>query len=268
MSDRRGERVERLYLPQLASGAVAQGATIALDEGQAHYLVRVLRLRKGDRLRAFDGVAREYAAVLADDRPRRVTLEIGVVAREEAPPAFRAVLAQGLAKQDKLDVVIQKAVELGVARVRPFVSRRAVLRLDAAETERRLDRWRKVAAEACRQCGRIRLAELDAPVSFETLLDSALADGPLLLAYEGRDAEPLTAFAASPGARTATLVVGPEGGFAPEEAQTARERGARLVSLGPRILRTETAGPAFLAIVQYLWGDLATGRPATGEEER
>jgi len=240
--------MERIYLAQAQAGA-----TVPLDAETAHYLTRVLRVPSGSEVLAFDGEGREFIGILEDWSGRKAGWRAVNMVREEPEPSCRIVLAQGLGKQDKMALVIQKATELGVWRIRPFSCRRAVVKLDRKSEETKTERWRKIAEEACRQSRRCRLPVIDEPCSLEELLETAT--GSVLLAYEGEGTVSL-ASVFHDTFQDLTLIVGPEGGFEPSEVDGARRRGARLVSLGPRILRTETAGPAFLAIAQYAAGDM------------
>lgn len=249
--------MERIFLP----GITADSGHLVLPKDKAHYLIRVHRLKTGDVLTVFDGCGKEFVARLTEvQRGRdRVVLAVERLLRTEPEAVPRITLCQGLAKQGKVETVIQKACELGVYAIRPFFGRYAVVQVKEDRALKRLSRWEKVAQEACRQSGRIRLPEIAEPCSFEALLrDDA---GLRLLAYEGSDVEALGDLLASPAPERLSLIVGPEGGFAPEEIVLARESGVRIVSMGPRILRTETAGVALLAVVQYTWGDLKGDRP-------
>lgn len=249
--------MERIFLP----GITADSGHLVLPKDKAHYLIRVHRLKTGDAVAVFDGCANEFVARLKDVQREkdRVVLAVERLLRTEPEAVPQITLCQGLAKQGKVETVIQKACELGVHAIRPFSSSYAVVQVKEGRTRKRLSRWEKVAQEACRQSGRIRLPEIAEPCSFEDLLkDDA---GLRLLAYEGSDVEPLGDLLVSTPPERVSLIVGPEGGFAPEEIVLARESGVRIVSMGPRVLRTETAGVALLAVVQYTWGDLKGDRP-------
>lgn len=170
----------------------------------------------------------------------------------------RVTLAQGLAKGDKLDLVVQKATELGVSRIAPLQLDRCVVQLDRAKGEARATRWRRIAEEASRQSGSAEVPRVDEPSSLREFLQAARARGErVALLYEEQDqdvrlGEWLRAQAGEPIA----LIVGPEGGISPAEVEAVREAGGAVLSLGPKILRTETVGIAALAIVLHLSGDL------------
>ncbi len=248
--------MERVYVPD-----AQEGETIGLPKDKAHYLTRVHRLKNRDPLLAFDGVACEYAAELVVDKGMPVRLAVGNCVRRESAPRLHLTLAQGLPKQGKLETIIQKATELGVCAIAPFASRFGLPRIPRSGAEVKLQRWRTIAEEACRQCGRIRLPQILAPQPFERLIEQA-AGQTVWLADEHKRGTVLTELCKDPAPPELTLIVGPEGGFHEGEVAQAQAAGAQLVSLGPRILRTETAGPALLAIVQTLWGDMgAFDRP-------
>jgi 16S rRNA (uracil1498-N3)-methyltransferase len=178
------------------------------------------------------------------------------VVERESP--LRVLLLQGLARGERMDLVVQKATELGVAAIRPVHTLHSGVKLDATQAERKLAHWRSVAVSACEQCQRNRVPELLAPLP----LDRALVEAPaglrlvLSLGSEGAPAPPLSRTLVRPEAWI-TVLVGPEGGLAEAEEALARHAGFTAVSLGPRVLRTETAGPAMLAALGALAGDLA-----------
>ncbi len=241
-------RPPRLHHPGPLRGA---GAELELPEAARRHL-RVLRLRPGAELRLFDGQGGEWRArLLAQGRAR--LLEHLPVERE-SPLAVE--LAQALARGERMDWALQKAVELGVAALAPVATARCGLRLEGERAARRLRHWRAVVAAACEQCGRNRLPPVAPPRPLAAWLAELGGPGPGELRL-----------ALSPGAGAALgelprptgpvrLLVGPEGGLAPEELAAARAAGFRPLALGPRVLRTETAGPAALAALQALWGDL------------
>lgn len=227
-----------------------EGGRVRLAPEEWHYLRHVLRLPAGALLSVFDGEGGEHEAALP---PGGEELALGP-RREIAPPAAVVWLAFAPPKGDRADLLVEKAVELGVARLAPFASSRSVVRLDRERGASRAARWRRIAAEAARQCGRAEVPAVDEPVAFA----EALALGPpgvrRVLFYEG-GGEPLAALL-DPAAPAHLALVGPEGGFTTGEVGAALAAGARLGSLGPRILRAETAGIAAVALLQHRLGDL------------
>ncbi|MCZ8129798.1 MAG: 16S rRNA (uracil(1498)-N(3))-methyltransferase [Steroidobacteraceae bacterium] len=247
-------RLTRVHVPL----PLADGATLALPERAATHLVRVLRLRAGDRLAVFDGAGREHDATLAQVRGDRVDVVLGAPRAAAAESPLAITLVQGISRGERMDYAIQKATELGVRRIVPVFAERSVVRLDASQAERKLEHWRGVATSACEQCGRARLPELLPPRRYLEYLAEARPPAEashvrLVLAPEGTHAardlpERLDA---------AELLVGPEGGLTTEEESLALARGFVGLRLGPRILRTETAAAAAIAVLQALRGDLA-----------
>ena len=247
-------RLTRVHVPL----PLAAGATLALPERAATHLVRVLRLRAGDRLAVFDGAGREHDATLAQVRGERVDVLLGAARTAAAESPLAITLVQGISRGERMDYAIQKATELGVRRIVPVFAERSVVRLDAAQAERKLEHWRGVATSACEQCGRATLPEVLPPRRYLEFLAEARAPADarhvrLVLAPEGTHGahdlpDPLSA---------AELLVGPEGGLTADEENLALARGFVGLRLGPRILRTETAAAAAIAALQALRGDLA-----------
>ena len=225
---------------------------ITLTGEDAHHIARSLRMAVGDGITVCDMQSNEYdCRILSFDEDREVRAEIRSVKPAENEPPCRVLLFQALPKGDKLDTVIQKAVECGVCEIIPFESERCVARMKPEAEERKTERRRRIAAEAAKQCGRSLLPEVSPTVSFETALSRAAACDVGLFCYEGDGTRPLGAILreeaerlASPGC-TVAVVIGSEGGFSPREAGAAAEAGMRAVGLGKRILRAETA-PVFV----------------------
>ncbi len=224
---------------------------VNLTSTEYHYLVHVLRLKAGDQLEVFDGAGTRFPAQLISEQ--KLELGSGI---PETPISRKLILAQALIKGDKMELVIQKATELGVSSIAPFHSLRSVVRLDGKRAQERVVRWRKIAQEAARQCGRLDIPEVLDIFSFPSLLQWAQKENLLLcLLYEKEKEKPLPSIILS-SHKPILLGVGPEGGFDKSEIQIARENGAKTASLGHRVLRTETAGLAAVTIIRFLEGDL------------
>jgi 16S rRNA (uracil1498-N3)-methyltransferase len=222
---------------------------VRFAEDQAHQLRSVLRLRAGDQVRVFDGLlARDRVVELIDVVRGRIVGEL-----PQAPePRTRLVVYPALLQRDKFEPVLQKLTELGAAAVAPVITARGLVR-DAPD-ERRAVRWRAIVREAAEQCGRGVVPELRAAVRFADAI--GIAEGTRLVAYEReRHLSLRAALLERPTA--VSLFVGPEGGYTSEEADYARSAGAQLITLGPRVLRTETASPVLAALVLYELGDLS-----------
>lgn len=246
--------------PALTGSPLASGRRVELPAAAALHLTRVLRLREGATLSVFDGQGGEYAATLHLGNRGSATVEVGEHRAIERESRVRITLLQGLARGERMDWVIQKATELGVAAIIPVASQRSVVQLEAERGDRRLQHWRAVAAAACEQCGRNTLPRIEAPRNFGEAL-AAAADVPLRLLLEPDSGRALgEVLGERRGASAPTelaLLVGPEGGWDELEIALARQAECMTVSLGPRVLRTETAGLAALAAVQCLAGDFA-----------
>jgi 16S rRNA (uracil1498-N3)-methyltransferase len=232
---------------------LAVGRIVPLPDFAADHVLRVLRLSEGAPLTCFNGDGQDYLGILRH-QGRGAALAIGAVEAAVPESPLALTLAQSICRGEKMDLVLQKATELGVVRILPLVSERTEVRLDAERVARRLAHWRGVVLSACEQCGRAVVPELLAPAALDALAELAAGnERALLLDPEG---EPLNASAmnASPPRRI-IVTVGPEGGFAEREIVALRGAGFTRVRLGPRVLRTETAGLAALAALQMAWGD-------------
>jgi len=243
-------RIPRIYVPE----TLRPGREVELPVQAGEHLARVLRLDRGHPLRLFDGSGDEYEAELASLAKRSVTARVLESAEaEDRESPLRITLAQGIARGEKMDWILQKATELGVARIVPIVTDRTEVKLDAERAERRVAHWEAVVASACEQCGRSRLPEVGEPVKLADWAASLDESAGLRLALnpEG-DLTPRDL----PASAHATLAVGPEGGLSSHDLAALGAAGFRGLRLGPRILRTETAGLAALAAMQALIGDI------------
>jgi 16S rRNA (uracil1498-N3)-methyltransferase len=235
-----------------------QGDRVTFDRDESHHLARVLRLKAGDTVVAVDGTGHDYTVRLERVSTETTGTIVDSHARETESP-FAITLVQALPKGDKLEAIIRAVTELGVARVIPVTTARTVVQLDAARGAARLARWQRVGREAAKQCGRARLPEIETARPLSSVIGAPPEAGTLRLCLWEDDRTPLTdVFASVPAPPAgAIVVVGPEGGFTAEEIDAARGAGWRVGGFGPRILRTETAGPAIVAALQYEFGDLA-----------
>ncbi len=241
----------RLFVPL----PEAPPTEVTLSEDRRHYLVHVLRLAEGDALEVFDGTGRAFDARVTRLGPEEVRLSLGP-ARGAPPPRALGIL-QGLPKGDKMEWVLQKGTELGATAFHPVDTARSVVKLEPRRAGERTVRWQKIVEEAARQCRRNDVPRVHPP---RPLLEAARALEPgtlLLVLDEEESAVPLgEAFRAAGPATPVALVVGPEGGLSREEVAALVALGARGVTLGSRILRTETAALAALAVMQHLEGQL------------
>jgi 16S rRNA (uracil1498-N3)-methyltransferase len=240
--------IPRFYSPQ----PLTPGASLDLPDDAAHHAVRVLRMKEGDRVRLFDGRGGFWLARIDRLKPvPHVVLETFEEDTVESP--LRVRLIQGLPSGDKMDWVIQKCVELGVAAIQPAAARRSVIRLAGDKAERRARHWQGVALAACEQSGRDCVPEVTPLLDLPQCLALPVEPGELRLVLAPGTALRLREL--PPPTGPATLLIGPEGGLDEGEMQAAAAAGFTPVGLGPRVLRTETAGPAVLAALMALWGD-------------
>jgi 16S rRNA (uracil1498-N3)-methyltransferase len=248
----------RFYAPP---DAFVEGGVL-LSEEESRHLRDVLRLRAGDEARVFDGEGREFACVVAEAGGRKVGARLEVRGAVEPPSPespLELALAVALLKGEKFDLVVQKATELGAARVLPVETKRADVRLrDERDASKRVERWRRLALEAAKQSGRARVPAVAAPTGFNVLVESAPHTHEARVLFAEGGGAPLDALPAAAGERprAVTALVGPEGGWEPEEVERARARGWSIVTLGGRTLRAETAAITVCALLQHLYGDL------------
>ncbi len=229
------------------SESLAEEAVVTLPRDRSLQIAKVLRLRPGDEVVLFDGRGGEYPSRLIEVSPERTVVSIGPRSAGRADPLPAIHLAPALLKADKFDWVVQKATELGVAAITPVITERTVISLAADRAGRRRERWQRIAIEAAEQSGRTRVPEVADPIPFTTLLERT-PGAPTLQFWEGEREQGLTRVLSADGGPLLVLV-GPEGGFTLGEVQTAIEAGARTVSLGPLILRSETAAIAGVAMI-------------------
>lgn len=227
-------------------------AELDLPDEAARHVAQVLRMRAGEALTLFDGSGGEYAAVIVDAGRRDVRVRIDQHHAVDRESRLDVTLAQCVSKGDRMDYTIQKAVELGVSRIVPLLSERSVVKLDAERWDKKLEHWRGVAVSACEQSGRTRVPEIVAVQKLDAWL-AVPAEGRLRLVLAPTESVSLRTLDA---AATIALLIGPEGGLSDAEIAAARRAGCIGIGLGPRVLRTETAGVATLAALQVLWGDL------------
>lgn len=241
--------ISRIY----QATALAVGKKCRLDDKASHHLARVLRAAAGDELILFNGAGGEYAAIITHIDKKGVEVEMTSFSPREVESPIELCLAQGIARGEKMDFIIQKAVELGVTRIVPLLTERCNVRLDQEREEKRIQHWQSVIISACEQSGRNRLPMITPPITMEKWLPAIKADKKFVLSphvteklhpEKCRD-------------RTSMVVlIGPEGGLSDQEVAMAVSYGFTAIHLGPRVMRTETAGVAALAVLQMLFGDL------------
>ena len=240
-------RTPRIYTPK----TLAEDTTLTISGQAAHHITHVLRLRTGAALILF-GEGCEYHAVLGDIRRAEVTIDVGAAAGRMDESSIDVSLLQGIARHDRMDVILQKSVELGVNSIQPLWMQRSQSHLKGERLEKRIQHWHGVIISACEQCGRTTLPELLPPVEYAQRINTHACDGLKLMLQPDSC---VTLNDIQPPGGMIHLLVGPEGGLTPDEQTLASSAGFTGVRLGQRILRTETAALAALAGMQILWGD-------------
>jgi|LauGreDrversion4_2_1035121.scaffolds.fasta_scaffold597587_1 16S rRNA (uracil1498-N3)-methyltransferase len=243
-------RLTRIYQPQ----ALSSGQIISVSKPAVAHLVRVLRLQVGDDFIVFNGSGGEFNAKIIAQNKQAVSAQLGQYEAVNRESPLNITLAQAVLRTDKMDYVLQKAVELGVRRLVPLLTARSTLKLSPERWQKRCLHWQGVILAASEQSGRTRLARLENPMSFDMGLSALKADKRLILLPKAREAHHL---AASPPPQSVVVFVGPEGGWSENEAKLAVAEGCSPLRLGPRILRTETAGLVAVSLLQSLLGDIA-----------
>jgi len=255
----------RLFTEEIIPG---DQMTYTFTGDEARYLTDVLRMHSGEYICLCDGARTDITGRITDLTRDAVTVELIGKIRNSTEPPYNAVLYQALVKGDKMDLIIQKGVELGVSKIVPVSCTRSIVKLDTKDSVKKITRWQKIAEEAARQCGRGMIPEIGTPITYVKALEQAAGISDLVfLPWEGEKSRPLSAvidaFASELAAEDEKLAagksdlpvlsffIGPEGGFDPLEIELAQAAGVRTVTLGRRILRTETAGLAVLSMFIY-----------------
>ncbi|WP_321326226.1 16S rRNA (uracil(1498)-N(3))-methyltransferase [Thiomicrorhabdus sp.] len=247
-------RITRLFL----EGNFQENETIALPKEQAHYALTVLRLKNGYLIEAFNGKGLVARGKLVVTSRRTADFSIESVEESNNESPIHTVLVQGISKGDRMDYSIQKAVELGVSAIQPVFTERCDVKLQDDKLEKRRNQWQAIVINACEQSGRNLVPEILPIKNYQAWLTEIQANqilfGLVLDPYSNNH----IANVAQPKTTTPIhLLIGPEGGLTDSEVEQSKKAGLTPIQLGPRILRTETAGPAILAILQTLWGDFS-----------
>lgn len=241
-----------MRIPRIHTGQVLQAdATFDLEPGPSQHLGRALRMQVGDSLVVFDGRGGEYPATIAAIGRKQVSITTGLLNPREAESPLAIHLGIATSRGDRMDWVVQKATELGVSRISALVTERTEVKLRGERAAKKLTHWQQVATSACEQCGRNRIPHIDGMVALDAWLRTTEGDRKLVLhhrAVNEGDRDGPTASVA--------LLIGPEGGLSDHEISQAESAGYQSLQLGPRVLRTETAPLAAIALLQAKWGDM------------
>jgi 16S rRNA (uracil1498-N3)-methyltransferase len=246
-------RLNRFYSQQ----PLPDHGTVELGEAAARHIYQVLRMQPDEALVVFDGSGREFAATIISATKQRVEIELGQSTEPATESPVHIVLWHGLCRGSRMDNVVQKATELGVAEIQPVNTEFGVVRLNAARGQKKAAHWQQVAISACEQSGRVRIPQIHPPQKLAAAFDTVSSESQQSASYIMFDPEGQPELAHIPStASKIVILTGPEGGFSPAEKAAAQNAGFTLASLGPRVLRTETAPVVALGLVQHLTGDL------------
>jgi 16S rRNA (uracil1498-N3)-methyltransferase len=242
----------RFYVarPQVEDGI------LKVEGDEVRHIRKVLRLRRGDEIHVFDGSGKEYEGTIAEEGPFSVSIRVRNIFPSQKESDLEITLAQSLLKGEKMDYLIQKAIELGIKRIVPFISSRSIPLLEETKRLERHKRWEKIAIGASKQCGRGVLPKIDPPGSFLRMLESAPKDSLRLILWEKEGERLKEVLGKKEREKEVFFIVGPEGGLSQEEVEEAEKAHFIPVTLGKRILRSETASLCLLSILQYEWGDM------------
>jgi 16S rRNA (uracil1498-N3)-methyltransferase len=246
-------RLTRIFVP----GPLAAGTQAELPAQAGAHLTRVLRLEAGAPVTLFNGAGGEYAATLLPSNGKQVLARVTRHDAIERESPLDITLLQGIARGERMDLIVQKATELGVTRIVPVLAERSVVKVDAKQGDRKREHWQAIAHSACEQCGRNRVPAIGSPLPFGAAID-ALPEDTLRCLLAADATQALTEVATGGAQRPLVLLIGPEGGLADNEQDFARSRSFTACRIGPRVMRTETAGLAALAVLQAIAGDLRT----------
>lgn len=240
-------RIPRIFTEQiLQTGELAE-----LEESASHHLSKVLRMQAGRELILFNGQGGEFAATIHEVSKKHVTVSVAAHTADNRESPLVLELAIGISRGERFEWVLQKATELGVTKITPLITERTEVKVGGERQEKIIDRWQQILVSACEQCQRNLLPQLATPQLIADWLQTVNSD--LRFVLHHRDSKTLPA---EQKPQSISLLIGPEGGLSESEIAFALEKNFSVLTLGPRVLRTETAPVAAISLVQYLWGDL------------
>ena len=239
-------RIPRIFTEQ----ALVEGAAVALEEGPSRHIGKVLRMQVGRELILFNGQGGEYQAIITQASKKVIEVEIREFSIDSKQSSLNIELGIGLSKGDRFELVLQKATELGVSKIVPLLSQRSEVKLNPERLAKKLASWRQIIVGACEQCQLNIVPTLSEPLKLEQWLSGCDSDLKLVLHHRSDGT-----LADMPKPKSLSLLIGPEGGLTDEEIKRAQSHNFKALTLGPRVLRTETAPLAAISLAQYLWGD-------------
>ena len=228
-----------------------KGNIISITGSEAHHILDVMRLKKSDKVAVFDGTGIEYAGIIKETKPKSLRIEILETRAADVNEKVKITLMQAIPKKEKMDYIVEKATELGVASIAPLVTERTIVRWDDEKKNASVERWRRIAREASKQCGRADIPEVGHIKDFDEIVKAKSAYGLSLIAALSDDAAPIKEVLAGFKGKDIAIVIGPEGDFTPREIDLAEACGFKTVNLGSRVLKSDTAGLVTLAILNY-----------------
>lgn len=242
-------RISRIfYEDELHSNSL-----IDLPLDSSHYLIHVLRLKKGDQVTLFNGNGQEFTALLVETTKKTVRVQVGLGIYIDRESPLKIHLVQAISKGEKMDWTIQKAVELGVAKITPLITQHCAVKLNPDRLNKKLNHWKKIMISACEQSGRTKIPMLSSINTFVDWINGNHTE--LKLVCNPTASATISSLPAT--IQELLLFIGPEGGLSDQEISLTRQHDFIPISLGPRILRTETAAISALALIQNKWGDLS-----------
>ena len=226
---------------------------IFIDGNEAHHILDVMRLHEGDKVVVFDGTGNEYTGFIKDVDDKGKCLTVEVVRSEKVSPELlpEVTLAQAIPKMDKMDYIVEKATELGVSRIVPLVSARTIVRLDTERGKKKRDRWKKLTITASKQCGRAHVPKIDKITDYKDMISRIDEYDLVLFAHLGDDTISLKGALSGHSHGRIIVFIGPEGDFTPEETELAQRGNCKFISLGSRVLKSDTAGLFVLSALNY-----------------
>lgn len=239
-------RIPRIFTDQ----DLATGDTVLLEESASHHLSKVLRMQVGRELIVFNGAGGEYSATIAEITKKAVQILVGEHTSDNRESPLQLELAIGISRGERFEWVLQKATELGVTKITPLITERTEVKVSGDRQEKMQERWQQILISACEQCQRNILPQLNAPVPVGDWLKTVDSEACFVLHHRNSQGLP-----ANKKPQSVTLLIGPEGGLSDSEIDAALARQFTALTLGPRVLRTETAPIAAISLVQYVWGD-------------
>lgn len=246
-------RIPRFYIPD----DIKCNQKLRLPDEASSHIARVLRMKLDQRIILFNGQGGEYLAVINNIQRNRVTVQIESFNDKDIESPLKITLIQCISRGERMDYTIQKCVELGVSSIQPVFSQRGMVKLDQKRAQRKIEHWQKVAISACEQSGRNTIPRVHTPLKIVTSLQQQLENDALkLVMHTSETTEPFKLTQVNPPIKRCVLLAGPEGGLTDEEVRLAGEKEFKIIQLGPRVMRTETAALALISILQSRYGDM------------